>query len=142
MSPDLRDPSDPQSWLRRARSNLARARAGRPTAEVLYEDLCFDAQQAAEKAVKGVLVARQRDFPKTHVVERLLALVEAAGVEVPVSLREAGDLTVRGAESLPGSGRRDIGAGLSACVGAGRAGGAVGGGGDREVGVTGGRRGR
>ncbi len=99
MSPDLRDPSDPQSWLRRARSNLARARAGRPTVEVLYEDLCFDAQQAAEKAVKGVLVARQRDFPKTHVVERLLGLVEAAGVEVPVSIREAGDLTRYAAQS-------------------------------------------
>jgi len=42
-------------WLRHSRSNLARAESGRMTPEILYEDLCFDAQQAAEKALKDVL---------------------------------------------------------------------------------------
>ena len=39
-------PDDPREWLNRARSNLARAHARVPDAYL--EDLCFDAQQAAE----------------------------------------------------------------------------------------------
>jgi len=92
MSPDL-DPTQPQSWLRRARSNLARARllAGAP--DVVYEDLCFDAQQAAEKALKAVLVHRGTAFPKTHALAELLTLVARAGVELPAEVREATLLT-------------------------------------------------
>jgi hypothetical protein len=66
MSLEPRDPTNPLEWLRRARSNLARARAGIPAPEVLHEDLTFDAQQAAEKAIKAVLVAKDVEFPKTH----------------------------------------------------------------------------
>jgi len=92
MSPD-RDPSHPRSWLRRAKSNLARARllAGQP--EVLYEDLCFDAQQAAEKALKAVLVQRGVTVPKTHAPAELLTRVEKSGIEVPGEIREATLLT-------------------------------------------------
>jgi HEPN domain-containing protein len=92
MSPD-RDPSHPRSWLRRARSNLARARllAGQP--EVLYEDLCFDAQQAVEKALKAVLVQRGVTVPKTHALAELLTRVETSGFEVPAEIQEATLLT-------------------------------------------------
>jgi HEPN domain-containing protein len=48
MPPERRPPDDPQEWLNRARSNLVRATAAMP--DVYLEDLCFDAQQAAEKA--------------------------------------------------------------------------------------------
>ena len=41
-------PDDPREWLNRAKSNLAQARARVPGAYL--EDLCFGAQQAAEKA--------------------------------------------------------------------------------------------
>jgi hypothetical protein len=34
MPPDYRDPTKPEEWLRRARGNLARARAGREQPEV------------------------------------------------------------------------------------------------------------
>lgn len=67
--------SDPQAWLARAKSNLARARLGRTSPEVAWEDPCFDAQQAAEKALKALLIALGIPFPKTHDLERLLALV-------------------------------------------------------------------
>jgi HEPN domain-containing protein len=63
MPPNDRDPTTPDEWLRRARSNLARARASHNLPEVLYEDLCLDAQQAAEKAIKALLVHRQVRFP-------------------------------------------------------------------------------
>ena len=82
----------PRDWLRRARSNLALARQPKPP-EALWEDLCFDAQQAAEKAVKGVLVSRGIDFPKTHDIGRLLQLLTEGGVEVPGSVRRAPELT-------------------------------------------------
>jgi len=36
-------------WLKRARSNWERAKIGKVSAGILYEDLCFDAQQAVEK---------------------------------------------------------------------------------------------
>jgi HEPN domain-containing protein len=99
MPPELRDPTDPREWLRRARSNLARAGAGLPTPEVLYEDLAFDAQQAAEKAIKAVLVGKAAAFPKTHALVELFDLAEAAGVVVPEGVREAGSLTVYAVET-------------------------------------------
>jgi len=33
-------------WFQRAKSNLARAKLGRQTSDILYEDLCFDAWSA------------------------------------------------------------------------------------------------
>ena len=56
-------PDDPREWLNRARSNLALARAVVP--DVFLEDLCFDAQQSAEKAVKAVFIGRGEHFPYT-----------------------------------------------------------------------------
>ena len=93
MPPEYRDPTDPAEWLRRARSNLARARADRGLPDVLYEDLCFDAQQAVEKCLKALLVYRNVPFPKTHAIADLLTLVQQSGIEVPEEMREAGELT-------------------------------------------------
>ena len=45
MPPEGPSPEDPREWLRRARSNLARASQGQTTPDVLFEDTCFDAQQ-------------------------------------------------------------------------------------------------
>lgn len=93
MPPEHTDPSDSRAWLRRARSDLALARFTSTATEILYEDLCFHAQQAAEKAVKAVLVSRSVEFPKTHDLNRLLGLVLADGVDVPEAIREADRLT-------------------------------------------------
>ncbi len=93
MPPEYRDPSDPAEWLRRARSNLARAKADRDLPDVLYEDLCFDAQQTAEKSLKALLVHRKVAFPKTHAITDLLTLVYQSGIEVPEEIRQAGELT-------------------------------------------------
>jgi HEPN domain-containing protein len=93
MAPRLRDASDPREWLRNARSSLARCRAGRQLPEVLFEDLCFDAQQAAEKAIKAILVLKGRRFPKTHDLAELLDLAESAGIEAPREVLGAKRLT-------------------------------------------------
>ena len=86
-------PDDPREWLNRARSNLARARSGATIPEVYLEDLCFDAQQAAEKALKAVLIHLDVSFPYVHDLARLLTLVKQAGQEVPASVRQAARLT-------------------------------------------------
>ena len=93
MPPRLRSANDPAEWLRHARSNLSRCRADRRLPEVLFEDLCFDAQQAAEKSVKAVLVLNGRRFPKTHDVGELLDLVAATCVTVPQEVLLAKRLT-------------------------------------------------
>ena len=54
MPPERFPPDDPREWLNRARSNLTRAKAKIPG--VYLEDLCFDAQQAVEKAMKALLI--------------------------------------------------------------------------------------
>jgi HEPN domain-containing protein len=82
----------PEDWLRRARSNLAHARQEKPD-EVLYEDLCFDAQQAAEKAIKALLVARRVPFRFVHDIGELLRMATDGGIVVPDRVRDAVELT-------------------------------------------------
>jgi len=38
---------------------MARAKAGRFSPEILYEDLCFDAQQTVEKCLKSISIIHQ-----------------------------------------------------------------------------------
>jgi HEPN domain-containing protein len=88
MKPPERFPSDdPREWLNRARSNMVRAKL--PVPDVYLEDLCFDAQQAAEKAIKAVMIVHGIDFPYTHDLARLLTILEARGEHIPDTVRRA-----------------------------------------------------
>jgi HEPN domain-containing protein len=80
-------------WLMRARSNLERARVGRISEEIVYEDLCFDCQQTAEKALKALLIGLDKEFPWTHSIARLLDLISEAGIEIPEEVERVIDLT-------------------------------------------------
>ena len=92
MNPaDRFPPDDPREWLNRARSNLAMARNRVPDAYL--EDLCFEAQQAAEKAIKAVMIARNIDFPYVHNLALLLSILEEDGENVPNDIRRATRLT-------------------------------------------------
>ena len=88
-----KDPSDPQAWLIRAKGNLNLAEKGGRLKGVLLEDLCFNAQQAAEKALKGVCLAQGKDIPKTHSLVHLMDILEASGIEIPKNVRDADILT-------------------------------------------------
>jgi HEPN domain-containing protein len=102
--PERFAPDDPREWLNRARSNLAQASIRLP--EVYLEDLCFQAQQAAEKAIKAVLIARRIPFPYVHDLARLLTLLEESGEAVPDRVKDAGRLTRFAVEPrYPGFGR-------------------------------------
>jgi HEPN domain-containing protein len=93
MPPKRRPADDPVEWLNRARSNLARAKADSRIPHVYLEDLCFDAQQAAEKAIKAVLLNLRVPFPYHHDLAELLDLVQKAGKSVPKPVKEAARLT-------------------------------------------------
>jgi HEPN domain-containing protein len=82
----------PDDWLRRAKGNLARAKQTKPK-DAFWEDLCFDAQQAAEKAIKAVLVFRELEFRKTHDLRELLTLLDSSGYPIPEAIRKVDDLT-------------------------------------------------
>ncbi len=84
-------PDDPREWLNRARSSLARTRLRHP--DVYLEDLCFDAQQASEKALKAVLLHYDIVPPRIHDLGRLLTLAEEADIDVPEAVRDADLLT-------------------------------------------------
>ena len=92
MPPDLASPGTPADWIRRAVSNLARAEQPKPD-EVLWEDLCFDAQQAAEKALKAVLLARGIRFRFVHDIGELASLLVHSGLVLPGTIEEAVELT-------------------------------------------------
>ena len=85
--------NDPQEWLRRAKSNLIRAKADVRLPGVFLEDLCFDAHQAAEKAIKAALLRWGIQFPYVHDLTALLTLIEERGKMVPDSVKQAGRLT-------------------------------------------------
>ncbi len=91
MTRKRRQPNDPLEWLSRAQSNLLRA--GSPLPGAYLEDFCFDAQQAAEKAIKAVFMAHGTAFPYIHDLGRLLTLLVQAGVRVPKYVQEADQLT-------------------------------------------------
>ena len=77
--------------MNRARSDLALARA---KGEGIYlEDLCFHAQQAAEKAIKALLIRHRIQFPYVHDLAVLMLLLEKGTGNLPDSIRRAVRLT-------------------------------------------------
>ncbi|MEX2261919.1 MAG: HEPN domain-containing protein [Bryobacteraceae bacterium] len=84
----------------------------RLSAEGEFRDIvAFHAQQAAEKYLKGLLTRHQIEFPKTHVIRRLLILLQPIDSATAQALDEASWLSPFGAdirypgdrpETLPG----------------------------------------
>ena len=82
---------DPASWMAFAEADFARARTDVEGA--MHWNYCFDAQQASEKALKAVLVARGIPSPRTHDIAELIGVLRRGGVAVPASLDAADDLS-------------------------------------------------
>jgi HEPN domain-containing protein len=66
------------------------ARLARGHREVLPAQICFHAQQAAEKALKDVLTFHGIEFPPVHVIRTLVEITEASGLDVPSEVADAG----------------------------------------------------
>lgn len=80
-----------ESWLREATDELE-------TAAILldhrrFRPACFHSQQAAEKALKALLVERAQRPPRTHDIVDLLNTVRAAGAAVAMDVDDAVFLT-------------------------------------------------
>jgi len=67
--------SEVQRWLRYAREDLTAAEALIAQEAVAPRHVCWLAQQAAEKALKAVLVFLQIDFPRRHDLDALRNLI-------------------------------------------------------------------
>jgi HEPN domain-containing protein len=94
----------PQMWIRHAKSDLRMAEIALVSPEILFEDACFHAQQCVEKALKGLLSHLNISFPRTHVIEVLLDLLSASGIEIPTDIDEAFTLTQYAVETrYPGA---------------------------------------
>ncbi len=82
----------PLDWLARARGHLALAKQTKPE-ESFWEDLCFQAQQAAEKAIKAIYQHNDLPFRYTHDIEALGKGLEERGVPVTQVISKAAILT-------------------------------------------------
>ncbi|MBI5789458.1 MAG: HEPN domain-containing protein [Candidatus Schekmanbacteria bacterium] len=83
----------PQEWLNHAQSDLAFARLGLKSEEVLAAQVCFHAQQAVEKVLKMFMLYNKIPFPPVHDIETLIEIVQHAGLQLPEWANEAADLT-------------------------------------------------
>jgi HEPN domain-containing protein len=79
--------------LERAKSDLGALRVLMADEDMLDDVVGFHAQQAAEKALKVVLVMADIDFPRSHDLRELADMAVDNGVAVPESIQEARWLT-------------------------------------------------
>lgn len=91
MLPERQAPDSPEEWLNRAASDLTIARTR--IEDVYLEDLCYHAQQCAEKAFKALLLNRQGNFPYIHDLAELVNRIEQAGIPIPETIRDVVTLT-------------------------------------------------
>jgi HEPN domain-containing protein len=88
-----RVPGSPAEWLSHAESDLRLARLAANDPQIIPGQVCFHAQQAAEKSIKAAMLFRGIEFPLTHDIEELLEIAEGRGLIIPEEIQEADHLT-------------------------------------------------
>jgi len=85
-------------WLRQGREDLRMAVLAATSDEPAPSAACFHAQQAAEKAIKAVLIYLQIDFERTHDLQALRLLIPDDWTDVRElpGLEELSEWAVRG----------------------------------------------
>jgi HEPN domain-containing protein len=83
-----------EEWINRAKSSLKIPKTFITITdnEIYYEDLCYQTQQAVEKAFKGFLIYCGEEPDFTHNIETLLESLEKF-TAIPAHIREAINLT-------------------------------------------------
>ena len=61
-----------EKWLTYAKSDLVMSKHQEEF--VLFNNLCFHAQQCVEKSVKAVLILHSIEYPRTHDINKLVGL--------------------------------------------------------------------
>ena len=75
----MSNPDDPASWMAKAQADMLCIDNNLSAARIPWDVVCYHAQQAAEKALKGCLVACKQVAPRTHDLLRLLTLCVSQG---------------------------------------------------------------
>ena len=79
-----------QEWIKRAKSSIILAKESLGE-EVFLEDLCFQAQQAAEKSIKSIFIYFALEFPNTHNFNVLLLKLKGT-IDVPAEIQRVIEL--------------------------------------------------
>ena len=69
-----------QAWIRQAENDMAMAEFAR--SGQFYAQACYHCSQAAEKALKGLLIGLGQDPPRSNSLERLVDALADLGLEV------------------------------------------------------------
>ena len=93
-------------WIERAKGSLEIAQV-KIIGHIHYEDLCFQIQQAVEKALKGLLIFYGVEPEFTHNIELLLTELEKFTV-IPQDVRQAMTLTTYAVQTRYPGGYDDI----------------------------------
>ena len=84
-----------EEWINRAKGSLKLSKVAITFAvdnEYYYEDLCYQTQQAVEKAMKGFLIYFKVEPDFTHNIETLINELEKF-TEVPDNVKKSAELT-------------------------------------------------
>jgi HEPN domain-containing protein len=93
-----------ENWLAFAREDLRMAELA--IADGLYNQVCFHAQQCAEKTVKALLLYQGQAPPRTHRLGDLVNLINPnllAAIALEVQLLDRFYIPTRYPDALPGS---------------------------------------
>jgi HEPN domain-containing protein len=82
----MKDTDKTLKWLERAKSSLQRSKIGSVDPYIFLEDLCYDAEQCAEKSLKAVFVFNGMTFPKTHDIGFLLDTLSENKISIPENI--------------------------------------------------------
>ncbi len=96
---------EPERWLELAEEDIEMAEYA--LSRGIFRQVCFHAQQAGEKALKGILDFRVGTHPKSHVLEQLLLYDPGLHSELKDWQTQCRDLDLfyiptRYADALPG----------------------------------------
>ena len=69
-----------QAWIRQAENDLAMAEFAR--SGQFYAQACYHCSQAAEKALRGLLIGLGQEPPRSHSLEKLVDALADLGLEV------------------------------------------------------------
>jgi HEPN domain-containing protein len=97
-------PGSARDWMRHEESGLHLAQIAFGDPDVLRNQVAFHAQQAAEKALKGVLIQHGVQFPRTHDLHALVEILRLANIPWPFPSPQIEALSVFAVETrYPGA---------------------------------------
>lgn len=89
----MANPKSTLAWFAKASSDLRAAKYLLSAGNQFWNQIAFQCQQSAEKAIKGFLTFHSIKFGKTHDIEKLLKIVASQDQNLTKQLIACEDLT-------------------------------------------------